>query len=309
MFDAAVVFIAVTQIILRGGISLFGGFAVPFYRLFVVLFDALAVFVAVTQITLRCGISLFGGFAEPFRRLLVILFDAAAVFIANAQVVLCVGIPLFGGFSQRLDVVFGGALLIVFSDVRISRFGIRFPAALGKTVRRFYGVRFFPDPGKEDRRFFGILSRLLFENGVESVQRGPRAVARPFDGPAGPIQRCVGVFFDSFPLHIAIAETAHCVGIPLIGGLAEPFDRFDVVLFDAVAVEIALAQLVLRLGVPQFGGPTERFRRVFRGAAVIRFVRVEEFQDTPGGFESLLGGESEPLGRFGETLLRDGAHF
>ena len=48
------------KVVLRKGVSLFGGTAIPFNRFRLILSNPLAMFICKTEITVRGGISLFG---------------------------------------------------------------------------------------------------------------------------------------------------------------------------------------------------------------------------------------------------------
>jgi hypothetical protein len=94
-----------TQIELRCGVSLFGGFAKPFCRLPILLRHALTGLITETQITLRHRIVLFGGTAKPFDGFLKILRHALAGLITDSQITLRFRIALVGGgphFIKRL---------------------------------------------------------------------------------------------------------------------------------------------------------------------------------------------------------------
>ena len=71
----------------------------PFVSLDPILRHAVAPFVADGQIVLRLGVIVLGGFAIPFHRLRVILRHTVDPIVADTQVVLSGGEILFGGFA------------------------------------------------------------------------------------------------------------------------------------------------------------------------------------------------------------------
>ena len=86
------------KIQLRVGISLLGGFAIPFRGQSVVLFDAFSGIVAKGEHILRQSKSLLGGLSIPFRGFSQIFFDAFAFCITEGEIELRFFVALFRGF-------------------------------------------------------------------------------------------------------------------------------------------------------------------------------------------------------------------
>ncbi len=101
------------QTVLRVGIALVGGLAVPDHRLFVILHNPSAFMVHDPQIELGPGLALVGGLAVPDHRLFVILHNPSAVAVHEAQTDLRFGVALVGSCPERSDVVRVGVRVTV----------------------------------------------------------------------------------------------------------------------------------------------------------------------------------------------------
>src|SRR5689334_21850512 len=98
---------------------LFGGAAIPFGGLLVILGDAVAVGVEPTETVLSQGIAFFGGFAVPFCGLVVVFRDAKTFGVEDAKIVLGQCVSLFGrsskSFSRRGVIGVRAAFQVTFS--------------------------------------------------------------------------------------------------------------------------------------------------------------------------------------------------
>ena len=120
--DALAIVIHQGEVVLGGGVILFGGAAIPFYRLGVIQRDTFAVIIHQGETILGADVILLGGQAVPTHRFDIVLGDALAEVVHGAQAVLGVGVALFGGAAipaHRLGVVRGDAFADVIHQAEI----------------------------------------------------------------------------------------------------------------------------------------------------------------------------------------------
>jgi hypothetical protein len=95
------VIVHAAEIVLRQGVTLFGGLAIPLQRLGIVLCQAEALVVHDSEIVLRIELTLLGRLAKPPRSLGNILRDALSRDVHDPEIILGIGIPLFGQRPQQ----------------------------------------------------------------------------------------------------------------------------------------------------------------------------------------------------------------